>query len=300
MKTYTDLLNDVARKSNMLKELTAEQQRQLKEALIEEYKVIKTFCDEHHLTVFFGGGSCLGAVRHQGFIPWDDDLDLNMPRNDYNKLIELIEQGVFPEGYEFSYPSTRRDGKNLFLKIYIKGTKFVEINDVGSRYPKGINIDIFPMENVPKCKIARRLKALCFEVVGVLAASSYYDENRNQMYDNFIRQDKDLRRMHRTRCVIGRMFRWIGHKRLTYWADRVAQHRREGELVTFPTGRRHYMGEVMPRSVFLPVSMGVFEGMEVNLPNRPQQYLENLYGKDFMQVPPEDKRERHFIIEFEV
>lgn len=300
MKTFTDLLNIAARKSNVLKELSPQDQKQLKDALLEEYKVIADFCDKRGLVVFLGGGSCLGAVRHKGYIPWDDDLDLNMPRADYNKLIELIEQGAFPDGYEFSYPSKKHDSKNPFLKIYVKGTKNIEIYDIGSSFPKGISIDIFPMENVPANKVKKCMKAFCFEIINVIAVSAFYYENRNPTLERFVNVDEELKKMYRTRCLLGRLFSWIGHKRLSYWADKIAQYKKESEFVTYPAGRRHYMGEIMPRSVFLPVSKGMFEGIEVNLPAQPEKYLENLYGKTYMQVPPPEKRERHFVVEFKL
>ena len=300
MKTFSELLNDAAKKSNVLKELSPQEQKELKVVLLEEYKVIADFCEKHGLVVFLGGGSCLGAVRHKGFIPWDDDLDLNMPRADYNKLIALIEQGKFPSGYEFSYPSKKYDSKNPFLKIFIKDTKNVEITDYNSNYPKGVNIDIFPMENVPSNKALRSLKAYCFEIINAIAVSVYYYENKSELLDKFVNADEDLKYIYRTRCLLGKMFGWVGHKRLTYWADKIAQSRKESELITYPTGRRHYLGEIMPRSVFLPVSKGIFEGVEVNLPAQPEKYLENLYGKTYMQVPPPEKRERHFVVEFEI
>lgn len=300
MKTFTSLLNEAARKSSILKELTSQEQQQLKAALLEVYKVIADFCEKHGLVVFLGGGSCLGAVRHKGFIPWDDDLDLNMPRADYDKLIALIEQGEFPNGYEFSYPSKKKDCKSPFLKIYKKGTKNVEIFDIGTKFPKGIFIDIFPMENVPSSGILRFFKAWCFEIVNAIAVSVFFYENQNAGFDKFVNADEELKKVYKTRCLLGRMFCWIGHRRIAYWADRIAHYEKEGELVTYPSGRRHYKGEIMPRSVFLPVSKGMFEGVEVNLPAQPEKYLENLYGKTYMQVPPPEKRERHFVVEFEL
>lgn len=297
MKSFINLLNETARKSHVLKELTAEEQHQLKSALLEEYKVIADFCDEHGLIVFLGGGSCLGAVRHKGFIPWDDDLDLNMPRADYDKLVALIEQGAFPDGYEFSYPSKDKDCKSPFMKIFKKGTKNVEIFDIGTPFPKGISIDIFPMDNVPSTRIVVKMKALCFEIINTIAVSTFYYENQNPIFTSFVNSNPELKRMYRIRCRLGMLFSWIGHKRLAYWVNGFAQCKKEGELVTYPTGRRHYMGEIMPRSVFLPVSKGTFEGLEVSLPNQPNKYLENLYGKTYMQLPPEDKRERHFVVD---
>jgi len=299
MVTYTDLLNEAARKSPLLKELTTEEQKRLKSVLLSIYDDLASFCEIHNLSLFLVGGSCLGSVRHLGYIPWDDDLDVALPRKDYNELISLIERGEFSSDYEFSYPSKEHDSKNLFLKIFKKGTRNVEIHDLGSSFPKGISIDVFPMENVPKSSFSRHFKSYVFEILSLVSTSVLYYNNKNDMYLSFVQSNKTLERMHRMRGVIGWFFAWIGHGRLAYWTDRCAQCEKDDSgLVTFPTGRKHYNGEILPKEVFLPLSKGIFESRSVNLPNMPDSYLTNLYGSDYMTIPPEHKRERHFVVEF--
>ena len=93
MKSYKELLNENARQSG-LRQLTEQESDEMKKALMEMYKDVARVCAEHGLTLMMCGGSCLGAIRHQGFIPWDDDLDLCMPRGDYEKIKSLLLENV--------------------------------------------------------------------------------------------------------------------------------------------------------------------------------------------------------------
>ena len=122
MKTDTEILNDIARKTSILRLLTEGECALLKRTLFQMHNDIIALCDKYGITIMLGGGSCLGAIRHKGYIPWDDDLDLMMPREDYEKLIKLYEEGKINEKYLFEYPQKDRDVKNIFLKIYLKGT----------------------------------------------------------------------------------------------------------------------------------------------------------------------------------
>ena len=88
--TLKQLLNEWSHETNFLHEVSEEERIQLHKAILDMYIDIRTLCETHNLSVMLAGGSCLGAVRHKGFIPWDDDLDLMMPRADYNKLICLL------------------------------------------------------------------------------------------------------------------------------------------------------------------------------------------------------------------
>ncbi len=77
----------------------------------------------------------------------------------------------------------------------------------------------------------------------------------------------------------------------------LVQYKGDSKLLGIPTGRKHYFGEIFPADIFLPVTKGEFEGVEVNLPAKCDVYLKNLYGKNYMELPPEGEREIHPLLE---
>lgn len=107
---------------------------------------VDRICHKYHLQYYLMCGSCLGAVRHQGFIPWDDDLDVAMPRNDFNRLISLIkENSVLDERFYLRWVDTERYYNQDFAKVCLKGTVF-QTNMGKADQRAGIFVDIFPLD----------------------------------------------------------------------------------------------------------------------------------------------------------
>lgn len=294
MKTDTQLMNEIAVETGYLKPITPAEAQTLKDTLLDIYRAIAALCDKYGLTYMMGGGTCLGAVRHQGFIPWDDDLDINMPRESYIQFIELCKKGELGEKYEIDYPNKQHDCKNLHLKVYRKNTLDVEIIAENAPGPKGVFIDVFPMDFAPHSKIMQRLKGALSDCLIVICTSVLYTEYPSKHYHDFMHQTSEGIRRYRMRKIIGKFFGIIPHKKWVWWFDRFNAQTKKTNYVTYSTGRRHFVGEIQPLSTFLPVQKGLFEGMEVNLPANYDQYLKGLYG-DYMKIPPVEKRERHFV-----
>ena len=104
----------------------------------------------------------------------------------------------------------------------------------------------------------------------------------------------------KTRKVLGKVLSIIPHKQWVNWFDVLVANDKDDGLLAIPTGRKLYGGEIFPADVYLPPRMATFEGIEVQIPNKVEEYLINLYGKNYMQLPPVEKRERHFIVDFEL
>ena len=299
MKTDTEILNEIAKKSSLLRLLTEDECAQLKKTLLGVHRDIISLCDKHDITIMLGGGSCLGAIRHKGYIPWDDDLDLMMPREDYEKLIEVYEQGEVDEKYLFVYPNKQNDVKNNFLKIYLKGSTCKEIFDDNDTFPTNVFIDVFPMDYAPNSIFVRKIIAFISDFLQAVCTCTLYYQHRSSNMELFAKQDEVAMKRYKLRLLLGRLFSFVSHKKWVYWFDRFNAKSKKSNYMTVPTGRNHYMKETLPVETFLPIKEVDFEGEKAYVPGGYDIYLGHLFG-DYMKLPPVEKRERHFIVDFKI
>ena len=297
MKTDTQIMNELAVSTGYLKPIKEEDAKALKALLLDMYKDIATLCDKHGLVYMMGGGTCLGTIRHHGYIPWDDDLDLMMPRASYEELISCLSKGELGDMYEYDTPNATKDCKNTFLKIYRKNTLDVELYCENMPFPIGIFIDIFPMDNAPNNKYVRKLKGYISDFLQAVCTCVLYAQYPSKKYKEFMSLDPEALKRYKQRMFIGKLFGIIPHRKWVWWFDQFNAHTKETGLMTIPTGRKHYLGETQPSSIFLPTQKAIFEDLEVNVPADYDAYLTALYS-DYMSIPPVEKRERHFVYKF--
>ena len=142
-----------------MKKLTFSEYRKI---TLEVLKEIDKICEENQLYYSLGFGSLIGAIRHQGFIPWDDDIDIVMPREDYNKLEKIINENE----YNINFITLKTNSSTIFSygKICMKGTKVIEAN-YRSVEGYGAFVDVFPIDNAPELLKERKImsKIILFE-----------------------------------------------------------------------------------------------------------------------------------------
>lgn len=299
MKTDTQIMNELAVSSGYIKPIAEEDAKALKILLLDMYKDISALCDKHRLEYMLGGGSCLGAIRHQGYIPWDDDLDMMMPRASYEELIRLCDQGELGEKYEIDVPRKDRESRNTFLKIYRKNSLDVEITSENTPGPNGIFIDVFPMDFAPKNALMRKIKGLFSDVLQTISVCVLFAKYPSQRYKEFMMQSKESAKRYRLRMALGNVFGIIPHRKWVWWFDQFNFCANDTGWLTIPTGRKHYVGECRPTSIYLPTTKTLFEGIEVNVPSNCHEYLTSMY-RNYMEIPPVEKRERHFVYKFKL
>lgn len=297
MATYKESITEATKRNNG-RSLSDEELKRLKKTLLNCLEDVQRVCDKYNLNLMLGGGSCLGAVRHGGFIPWDDDLDLNISRSDYEVFKEIFKEEL---GDKYVLNAPNYDGNQIsrFPKILIKGTRFVELGMEKDSTNAMIKIDLFIAENIPDNPLHRRLKGLyCNLLMGITGSVELYTWYKREPNNKFFSLNSK-NSMVGIRKTAGALFSFLP---LQFWFDRVdkaCRYRNNSKCIGFPTGRKHYFGEIHARDDIFPLADTKFESIMVHIPGNYDKYLTKLYGSDYMTVPPEDKREKHFILDIE-
>lgn len=246
--------------------------------MLELLEELIRVCEENGLTYWAGGGTCIGALRHNGFIPWDDDLDVFMPRKDYEKLWKL--RGQFSSGrYKLCRTTARKNYHHRVMQLVDLNTTFINKRSVNEDIEHGVYIDILPMDACPDSKIRQTIQmfqAMLFSVYNVQCLPEFHG---GKLFRFAVGAALKLVPSQRLRFKI-----WLAcQKRMTrYNPDKCA---RVVELTTYMSVMRH----PYPKEWFSDVVKHQFEDIEINLPVGYDQYLKQVFG-DYMQLPPEDKQ----------
>ncbi|MDR1809281.1 MAG: LicD family protein [Prevotella sp.] len=231
-------------------------------------------CREQHLNYYITGGTLLGAVRHRGFIPWDDDLDIAMPRPDYEWLIAHAKD-CLPQPLEFVCAENDANYFFPFAKIQDAGTTLIErrgFNTLG-----GIYIDVFPLDGVPQGKTTQKLHFARYRLLTKLLYLTCRDPKKHKKgLGSFV---PFLCRQLFTPAAIQQSIRKL---LLKYDYDR-------SSLAADYDDRQR---GVMDKKVFGTPSPIMFEEKEVWGMERPAVYLEKKYG-DYMQIPAVEQQIQH-------
>ncbi len=281
-----------------MKVLDTEEISQLKEILLEILLDVHSFCEAKHLEYALGGGSCLGSVRHKGFIPWDDDVDIMMPRCSYEVFLETFE-GAYDGKYVLNIPGKTKGYALGMAHVRKTGTIYKTHSDFEIANDKaGIFIDIFPIENVPDNWFLRKIHEYGSLTLGLLTSCNRF-YNLKEQYLKLAEHSDALEKQFMKKIRIGSftkrrsMENWA--KKWDSWNSRCKQA--NSRYVTIPSGRKHYNGELLSREVFFPAVDAEFEGHKLKIPANADAYLKSLYG-DYMKIPPVTEREKHVVHEF--
>lgn len=265
----------------MMKELTLEQ---IKQRSLSVLCMVRDVCRENGLRYSLTGGTLIGAVRHQGFIPWDDDIDIMMPRPDYERLIRLVGAG----DYGFDLHCAQLDGADYgypFAKACCRGTRVAENATRQGGVPIGVFVDIFPVDGAGKRQWSAKLRARLFVALHGLKLCCNWD--------GF--QPSKLRAWYyeplRYGCYL--LSKVLGRRRIDAMMDRFLRARPYADC---PWAGRlvgdYGAKEVMPRTLFESTVDVRFEGETFAAVADYDRFLTALYG-DYMRLPPAEKQVSH-------
>lgn len=267
--------------------VTPEQQPRWNAIIVDTLQFFTDICEKHHLTYFCCGGTALGAVRHHGLIPWDDDIDVMMPRPDYDRFIELATTAQW-EDYELVTPYNTKDYPLFFAKLCNRHTTLIEDADKPCVY--GLFIDVFPIDGVPDdSHDAQVLEARYRKTWNKLEAISSH--NTFADYIKLLLQPKEWGRF--VRKTIAFFFRQPYRRSLLRQLHDISyqnDYEKAKNVINF--NGSYGMREIFPKEWIKDKIPFPFEGITVYLPSGYDHYLHRIYD-DYMQLPPVEKRVGH-------
>lgn len=238
----------------------------LQQTQVEMLKLIISICEELNLKYFVVCGSALGAVKYQGFIPWDDDIDVALFRDDYEKFLQEAPK-MLPENYFLQNLRTEKAFPLLMTKLRKSDTTFIEKSFAHLPINHGVCIDIFPLDGYPKGKIKQNFFEICKWTYNKVRCFAYiYGYKFFKL--NFIMRNYE------------KMLKKYPCNESEY----ICNHANwQGKL------------DYSPKDVYGQGAWAEFEGVKVRVPEKYDEYFTQKYG-DWRNDPPADKQESHHVI----
>ena len=253
-------------------------QMMIKEKAFRLLCELDDICRQNKISYFIYAGTLLGAVRHKGFIPWDDDIDVVMLRSEYNRFIEAcktqLDNSHFFLQTIYSDPLTN----NPWAKLHDVNTAFISgVRRAGT--VEGINIDIFPVDNVPDNRVIRRIRGKFIDGLNFIYCYRFQ-----------ARSKKENLKMFAFQCLIRMLPPWREQHYKECYELYIQKYNRKLTRDIVYLSNRKYMRKIIPRE-WLSESVEIsFQGRLFPAPKEWDKILIGLYGKEYMQLPPEEKR----------
>lgn len=270
------------------KEEELERLRQAEMMILRDFMKV---CEEHKLRYFAFAGTGIGAIRHQGFIPWDDDIDVALPRKDFEKVLEIME-AEYGDKYYIMNAEHHENYPLMTTRISIKGTRFVETPFKNLDCPLGIFLDVYPYDNLADDKFLYQMQ--------VWTAWFW-----SKLLILRILPDPVIYTIDGTKAKIVKIVCRLVHGILAglHISPKWIYRRAKCASVKYNHKKTRRFGypcdtdpnwNTMEKSKVFPVSHWQFEDVSLAFPKDMEGMLRNFYGDTYMELPPVEKRKTHF------
>lgn len=261
----------------------------LRKVQLIQFDILKEtvrICKKNNLKYYLIGGSLIGAVRHKGFIPWDDDIDVAIPREDYDKFIQLATSQM-KEKYKLEHYTINPNYRFYLLNVVDKTAKIV-IQRV-TPLESNVGIDILPIDGIPNNRFVRmiyKFKILYYRALAGLFNVKYIRDKKRSLIEKIL-------------IRIGKIINFekiLNIRKIREKNDKLVRKYKYDECEFVGTFFGNYgFHEIVPKTFFGKGSTVEFEKEKFNAPQHVHKYLTHMYG-DYMKLPPESKRIGHHIL----
>ena len=242
--------------------------RQAQLFMLEMLVEFDAICQKYGLQYWLDSGTLLGAVRHEGFIPWDDDIDLSMPLEDYNRFQE-IGKNELSENIFLQTQKTDPNFKLDYMKLRSNKASIVEFHEKGQEvaYHQGVFVDIFPMLTVENTAFHKNFYEQTFELIRAVSPVTLHTP-----------EGRDLPKV---------------REKLVESLDPMHEGWERKDTKVIYSGKMPDLATMYDVSEVFPLEKMMFEGLKFYTPKNPQHYLSENYSFNYMELPSEDKRTIH-------
>lgn len=261
--------------------LTAEELRELQLKQLDMLLFFKKFCEKNELTFFLCGGGCIGALREGGFLPWDDDLDILMPRPDYELMIHLWKKQVKSERFLLLKTDDDIFTGNIFVNIVDTDYTCIKANQAHLDIPHGLAMDVFPLDPSANRKFDTYIQYF-WTMVYSLFLAQIVPENHGKLASFFSKLLLGIFKKKKTRNKIWR----FAEKQMTKYNIEDTEYLKE--LCSGPTS----MKLKFPKEIFKSAISVDFEGHKMPIPVGYDEYLTIAFG-DYTRPPSKEEQEPH-------
>lgn len=266
--------------------LSTEQLKKAQSLLQKILDEVNRICEDNNIKYFLHYGTLIGAIRHNGFIPWDDDIDICMSRENYNKFC-LVAKEKLQEEFILQNEDTDEFFGGCYSKVILKNTKWIENNarDTKRKFV-GLFIDIFPLDAIPENEKLQKKQMLAYKIINMLicakldySASAYKEKNRF---------------LYKISKIISVFFslKYLKTKRRLLI---LKYSKTDSPLVT---SIAFYECSITRKEYIENLTKHIFEGKQYYIPIEYDRMLKSIYG-NYMSLPPIEKRVNHSIVEFD-
>lgn len=250
--------------------------------LLKLFREIDEMCKKHNLRYVMAGGSLIGVARNEGFIPWDDDVDIYMPRDDWNKLVELSDQ-VLPPNRAFQCVDVDRSYTNTFPRYASTDTCAIHRHQIIGKDKAGEIVDVLTLDPIPdddrEYEKYRTHLMIYSDLINIAVVYGNRYEVPVHLYLKYLFS-----------------YFFLGKERTLKKLEKIMFSYKEEECSRYAM-RWGGCPFLFDKDMMFPVKYGRFEGVDVMIPNKVSDYLIWHYGDEWSYIPPHGERESHDAVE---